>query len=308
VRNAILTNTLRYLNLSCVYRQSRRRVTNLHLTRYFNVVELDDSSVGACMSYFNLPDSTLASAEELLSRFLEIDVFAVCDESAASDVLCACIPNDLQRYLVVTSVTATIANALSSPLIRAGGDDVFEVLSHRPAGWFDGIESALIVGFGGYLRTLIMEEHVKRIHVVDLGYDHRRSVIEEKLEIFRKRFSKKTITASSGFDSSIKCRDFDLVSITGSTLCNGTLEGILETARPDALMVLQGQSASLHPCVLFRCGIRWIATTVKPSMVGKIATRGEYSGESLRSILEGTLPWIYLARRERFNDRAFASQ
>jgi Putative heavy-metal chelation len=294
MRNPILVNTLLFLNE--IYGKDKS-LGQLYLTRYFTVVKLNDGSVGACMSYYELPDSTLAEAEELLLSRLKIDAFAVCDESATNEALLACIPDDRQRYLVVTSVTATIASALSSPLIRGGGDEIFEISVRRRSAWFDGIESALLVGFGGYLSALAKDARVKRIHVVDWRYARSRDMIEGELAIFRGQFPNKTISASSDFDSSIQCRDFDLVSITGSTLCNGTLEGILESARSDARILLNGQSASVHPHILFQSGICVVSTTVKPGMVEEIAARRDYSGEALRPMLEGFLPWIHLVKR-----------
>ena len=47
----------------------------------------------------------------------------------------------------------------------------------------------------------------------------------------------------------------DVLVITGTTLINGTLEGILELARPDAQVILLGPTASILPHALFRRGV-----------------------------------------------------
>lgn len=49
--------------------------------------------------------------------------------------------------------------------------------------------------------------------------------------------------------------DADLLVVTGTTLLNGTLEGILELARPDAQVLVMGPSASLLPSAFFKRGV-----------------------------------------------------
>ncbi len=43
--------------------------------------------------------------------------------------------------------------------------------------------------------------------------------------------------------------------ITGTTLINGTLEGILEIARPDTKVVVVGPTASILPHAFFKRGV-----------------------------------------------------
>lgn len=49
--------------------------------------------------------------------------------------------------------------------------------------------------------------------------------------------------------------DADVLVITGTTLINGTLEGILGLARPDAQVVVLGPSASILPHAFFKRGV-----------------------------------------------------
>ena len=53
----------------------------------------------------------------------------------------------------------------------------------------------------------------------------------------------------------------DVVGITGSTLANGTLQGLLDLCRPDAFVVLIGPTAPLSP-VLFDYGVDVICGAV----------------------------------------------
>jgi hypothetical protein len=190
---------------------------------------------------------------------------------------------------------ASIASALSARLLLAGGDEWFRVAHRRPTNWTNDAESALVVGFGGFLEPLISDERLRRVHVVDLSMDLRS---EWALEVaaWTTQYPTKSITASTHLESASSLRDFDLISITGSTLCNGTLEYFLANARDDANVILQGQSASIHPRMFFEAGVNWVATTLKPPTLGRM-TRGSHDGEVLRPILQGGLPWVYLLPR-----------
>src|SRR5215831_10122355 len=292
--NSILADTLAYLKE--LPNLSKRRIAELHLSRYFTVVELDDGSVGSCMSYYWLPDSTLAEAESQISKCIAPDLFAVTDQSALNEALANQIPNEAQRYFVVTSLAASVASALSAQFIAMGGNAVFEVVKNRPVDWVDGVDTALVIGFGGYLGPLAAEKGISKLHVVDLTYDRRRANLDAQITSYREKFPGKTITVSTQLGDGNQLRDFDLVSITGSTLSNGSLEGILAETRNDSRVILQGQSAGLYPKYLFQRGINWIATTIKPRELTRRA-RGDYSGSALRPLLEGGLPWVYLLPR-----------
>jgi hypothetical protein len=294
--NSILEDTLGYLK--GLPELSKRQIAELHLSRYFTTVELDDGSVGSCMSYYWLPDSTLAEAELQIAKCIADDPFAVADQSVLTEALRDRIPNDAQRYFLLTSLAASIANALSARLIERGGNGVFEVVKNRPADWVDGVETALVIGFGGYLEPLAAERTISKLHILDLTYDRRQAKLDAQISGYRERFPGKTITVSTRLNGRDQLRDFDLVSITGSTLSNGSLEGILAGARNDSKLILQGQSASLYPKYLFQSGISWVATTIKTTALSKLA-RGDYSGRSLRPLLEGGLPWVYILPRDK---------
>ncbi len=47
----------------------------------------------------------------------------------------------------------------------------------------------------------------------------------------------------------------DVLVVTGTTIINGTLEEILELARPDAQVVVMGPSASILPAAFFKRGV-----------------------------------------------------
>jgi hypothetical protein len=286
----ILLDILKYLE----GRNMEARLSELHLTRFFTTVELDDGSVGACASYYKLADHVLDVLEHRL-RGECLNPFVVQDVELLQTIVGECVPDEQQRNCLVASLMCTVASALTAPVIRRGGDEWFEVEQRRPMNWIDGAETALVVGFGGYLEPLIAEDKIKTVHVIDLVYD-RKPEFGVKVSEWSARYPSKTITASTHLEGTDQLSGFDLISITASTLCNGTLEYFLANVREDAIVILQGQSGSLHPKVLFEAGVKWVATTLKPGILGRMS-RGGHDGDEMRSMLQGGLPWIYLLRR-----------
>lgn len=69
----------------------------------------------------------------------------------------------------------------------------------------------------------------------------------------------------------------DVLVITGTTLINGTLEGILRLARPDAQVVVLGPTASILPQAFFRRGVNILggdAITDPQKMLDTLAEGG----------------------------------
>jgi hypothetical protein len=288
MKNPTLLRILKHLENSKI----KRELTEIHLTRFFTTVELDDGSVGACMSYYRLSDAVLDIVERRI-QLTYSNPFEVGNADSFRGLIAEQVPSENQRDCLIASVTATVISALSAPAIRSGGDEWFVVDRHRPSNWTNGAESALVVGFGGFLEPLVFEERIKSVHVVDFSYDVMKNDWGARIDEWAAKNPAKRITGSRSLDPATRLRDFDLVSITGSTLCNGTLEYFLAHVRHDAVVILQGQSASLHPKVLFELGIKWIATTLKPQFLGRLAGR-DHGGEEMRPLLQGGLPWIYL--------------
>ena len=67
----------------------------------------------------------------------------------------------------------------------------------------------------------------------------------------------------------------DVVAITGTTLTNHTLESLLPLCRPDAFVILLGDTAPLSP-ILFDYGITAISGTVadQPDVVLRHISQG----------------------------------
>jgi hypothetical protein len=261
---------------------AEREVRFVHLNNYFTVVELDDTSVGACMSSFRISVEDLAEKQRAIHSQLEKDplLFNTTHPHAISDGLAG-------------SIRAAVANALSAPLLRAGEDQFFTSTNDFPSHFFVGVEYAVVIGFGGYLDYLVRKTNVERLHVSDLSYGSRRERMEQTLTRYRRMRRDVKFSISDGTDSATHLKKADFVSITGSTLTNGTFDDLIAECQSCKKVVLQGQSASIHPKKLFESGIQLVATTLKNRSIAKAAF-WDPTGDTLRPFLEGGLPSIYL--------------
>ena len=293
IRQSILERTLGHLR--SVVREPVP-VREVHLTRYFTIVEVSGGRVGTCMSSFNLTDARLSIIEDGLMEQFGGNALDVVDRELVYQLVRPRTPEASQANLVASAFLAAIASALSVDIIREGGDTRFHV-SDRPPAFPSDVETALVIGFGGYFDELAAMPSTRHIHVADLAYHRRRSAMDEQMESYRRRFPGKRLTIS-GAARDAEMQGYELVCISGSTLGNGTLDRVLSGIDRRATVVLQGQSASIHPVALFDAGVTWIATTVKPPALTLLA-RGDYSGKRCRELLEGGLPWLYLLPRGR---------
>ena len=266
-----------------------RSIQTVSLTPYFTVVQLDDGHVGAAMSYYRDSESltkvvpTPSRADPLLLDWLFHDPAPVAELGARAE----------QGWHLVRSLRTAVLSALSARLLRDGGAVGFEVVSVPPINPFAEARRAVVIGFGGYMDRLAEAPRIEHLHVCDLGYASRRAEMEGFAEACHSRHPQKRITFSDGSDAEARIKASDLLAITGSALCNGTMERLLSYARGGPVVVVQGQSASVHPRPFFRRGVQMVATTLKPPELAAEAA-ADPSGQRLRPFLEGGLPWVYL--------------
>lgn len=295
--NRLLCDTLARLALR-PYSQERE-VTHISLSRSFSVITLDDGSVGACMGYYSLSAESLVEVESRLRRLIPAPALSFPSRVAAELSISALEAG--QSAYVATSILASTTSALSAPLIRDGGDETFQVTAEQPAAWLRA-RHVLIIGYGGYLRSCAALPNIKTIHLADLCYDHDLSPslsasIDNTIQALRIQWPAKTIFASRSVFPDKLWRNYDLVAITGSTLCNGSLEKILACCDPGATIIVQGQSVSIHPGALFESGVTYVSTTLKPTELTE-ACNGDYRGDAIARFVEDGLPWLYLTPRE----------
>ncbi|MBI4854399.1 MAG: hypothetical protein HY819_21585 [Acidobacteria bacterium] len=288
--NMILHETLAFLEIRKLI--VGKSIRSISLTPYFTVVQLDDGSVGAAMSYYSQSDELCKLIPSIIS-FIEQDPLLLRGLFYEDDLLTRLGVSTREAQLLANSLRTAIISALSFPCLESGGDGTFVVSQKFPFNPFAEAKRAVVIGFGGYIDALAKADQIKHLHISDLqcstnNYMHR------TIAKYQNYFPRKNFTFSDGTDIKYQVENADVVTITGSTLCNGTLEEILEYTKSRAIVVVQGQSASIYPMSLFNRGVNLVVTTLKPSILVQLAANDK-SGQNLRPYLERGLPSIYLS-------------
>jgi hypothetical protein len=251
----------------------------------FNIVRLNNGAVGASLNYYEFVNPTdRTDVETMLFKKLGNDPL----------LLKHLLKSDLP-YLLTLSLKTAILSALSRDHICSNPN--IECKTRMDTSFFSQVKSATIIGYGGYLRMLINHPAIRYIHISDLIFKNDRAgndVIDSEIANFRNTFPDKTITVSNGDDNDERIGSSDLVSITGSALCNGTMDELLSFANNCKYTIVQGQSAAIFPEVLFERGVSLVATALKPNNLLQIANNDP---SLCHKLLEGALPYTFLYPR-----------
>jgi len=267
-------------------------IRDIYVSNFFNAIQLSDDSVGACMCYASFStDASPVSVREDLLGMLQSDPLLI-------DYLFSKSTCDLLKL----SLQACVVSALSQKPILESAD--ISRSDDMDVSFFDNAASAVVVGFGGYLDYIVTKTAIDHIVVTDLLYgkpDRHEwtSFVNASLDRYKKAYPQKSVIISTDCTSTSLFAKADLVSITGSALCNGTLDGLLKKSSDCKKIILQGQSAAIYPVILFDKGISVVATTIKPQDMLSIAMK-DYP--KFKSLLEGGLPWIFLTPRTPVGD------
>ncbi len=260
----------------------RLQITDVYLSGFFSAIQLSDAAVGAAMSYFgDIAPTELAATRNSL--------VALCTEQPLLDKLLW--ERDAATPLV-WNLRSCLASALSFPLLRSSADFTLEPGPFRPR--WNGLSSATVVGFGGFLDYIIRRTAIPVVHVCDLGYRGRQREMDSAIDAYGRAFPFKAITISDGSDRRLRLGSADIVTITGSAFCNGTMDELIELSAGARELMVQGQSASMFPMPLFDRGVTAVVTTLKPPNLIETATT-RFS--RFHHLLESGLPEIVMRPR-----------
>ena len=111
---------------------------------------------------------------------------------------------------------------------------------------------------GGSVRRKLSEhDDIRFLHIADLGYHSRQREMDTQIEVYRRQAPQKVMTVSDGSDMAQRLGEVDLLCITGSAVCNGTMEEVLQRSRGCPQIVVQGQApACIHSLCSAQCGSR----------------------------------------------------
>jgi hypothetical protein len=251
-----------------------RRIAGFVPTATFFAVALDDGSAGWCFSYAGLPPGEAARRYADLTRRS--------DDPLLRDRL---FPADGADPFVAP-VRAALLSALAAPVWRAPARFGFEAHDGVPDALIGGAGRALVIGFGGLMFSLLAQPALRSLHVADLTYPDRRAEMEAVRDAMALARPGTSVTLSDGADGRQRFAEAELVAITGSALANGTMDGLLARVRDGTVVLVQGQSAAVHPAPLFRRGVAAVISPDKPAAMLEAARR-DPSGAALAPWVEG---------------------
>jgi uncharacterized protein (DUF4213/DUF364 family) len=260
---------------------SQLRIDDLHVCSPFAAVQLSDGSIGSAGNYAVQNHTAGYQPARIREEYLE----SIEKDPLLLDTLCD------DRSLVGLSVQVAILSALSQSLLNATVLRAF-ALSCKPvvaqreaiAGVLKSGDSVSLIGFGGGLDALCTSDRVDHLYVCDFMFQQ-----HEYREIAWRRIKRlggdqSRVTLVDGVCSGEVVALSDICFITGSALCNGTMEALLSQARKCREVVIQGPSCSLWPMEFFRCSVTLVLTTRKTVAefeAGKLPGDGIYNFSDL---------------------------
>ena len=182
------------------------------------------------------------------------------------------------------AVTMAILNALSAPLCQPerAAELGFAVLAGRlPLASFWGTGTSLaVVGCGGFLEEAVRLPWLRQVSCLDLNFvtpqrsERYRAYLQQVVDPQRES---KEIVLDDGSGAERILAETDLLCVSGSTLCNDTLDSLLQAAGPCRAVVLEGHSAGLWPGLVQPYGVHHVVRTPVDLPVAALLRR--YAGQ-----------------------------
>lgn len=241
------------------------RIEEIYLRSYFTVLTLCDGSIGSAGNYD--VQGPLTGTAKYDPSSVERDLL----EKVEEDPL---LLHHLtgRNELFETSLYVSVVSALSQELLSPSYLRDYGLRIRKMDGWGAMLrkltranDTVTLIGFGGGL-TVFLRSRVKRLYVSDLAFQDEATLAFavrelEKLITQHAFEGEVVLTDSENIGSTIA--DSDLVFITGSALCNETMEGLLDHSMGCREIIVQGPSASIFPVELFNRKVTHLFTTVK---------------------------------------------
>ena len=243
--------------------ESWPQLSDLCLDSLHAAVELSDGSRGLALNYDQEGHQQLSLSllRRLGQRLLE---------RSKQDPLLGETLFGLDDSPTLRSVAVALVNALYASL-QSGGQVVLP--GRLPLQSFAGLARHIaIVGFGGYLDEALHLPWLETVTCFDLNFsteERRRQYLPYVQSVVEPRRAHMNVHLSDGRDQQEKLATAEVVCISGSTLCNDSLQPLLEQSLAAEHVLLEGHSAGLFPEALDRWKVH---TVVRTSLDLPVAT------------------------------------
>ena len=231
-------------------------IDDLCLDSLFLSVRLKDGSSGAAMNYDleGVPDITPTQIDHTRQRILE--------KLPGDPLLWDYLHTGDSDSLAHQALWVAILSALSSPILQnperlkqlgLKSQNGRIPLQHFQA---QGVRKVTIIGFGGYLEEALTQDWLETVYCCDfLALDENFQRYNPYPFRIKEEAEKRglQVVYDDGQNASALIDEADLICLSASTLCNGSLEALLP---PDPrIVILEGPSGGVLPGPLFERGV-----------------------------------------------------
>ena len=227
------------------------RIEDLCLDSLFASVRLNDSSVGVALNYDLEGDATLTLKQVDETRQFLLGMLA--EQPLLWDFLCQPTESLGQMALLVSVMAALSApilqsNARLAPLGLSAVDGRIPLKSFRHLG----AKRVTVVGFGGYLEEALQQDWLTHVACCDFNANNPEFKRKNPYPFQLYEQAKMDVLYDDGGQTLRLIEEADIVCITASTLCNGTLESLLSKSK---VVIVEGPSGGVLPQPLFERGV-----------------------------------------------------
>lgn len=269
------------------------KIAEFHICSPFSTVLLNDGSIGSAGNYDVQNHTPNFNPDSLKRKYQK----AIPEDSLLEKTL----RNDFT--LTSLSLRVAIISALSQSLLGNETLSRFELNCrdiHKPEDVLESIlqsnDSVIIFGFGGLLEAIYQSKKFASLVVCDVLFDHAwfldRARKKLKLMSINPRFVK--LISPKSANRFVSCSH--VCFITGSALCNGTMENLLTLASPCREVVIQGPSCSLFPLEFFKRSATSVLTTRKKKIELECSQQRD---ESIYQVVDRHYMVIYRNENQR---------
>lgn len=244
---------------SCIYRVRQQEwaalaIADICLDNLFVSIRLNDGSVGAAMNYDleGAHSITYAQVDQTRRELLE---------RLQRDPLLWEYLRQPSDSLGRQALFVALLSALSAPklldvawLDRQGWSSTAQRISLRS---FQHLKprTVTVVGFGGFLEEALAQDWLEQVNCIDFLANDPEFQRINPYPFELKDKAKMQVIYDDGTNGRALIDESDIVCISASTLCNGSLESLLPSPRDRRIVILEGPSGGVLPGPLFERGV-----------------------------------------------------
>ena len=232
---------------------SKLGIQDLWLDNLFSSVRLNDGAVGLALNYDQEGFRQISPA---ISHETRVRLLKMCSQQP---LLWELLNGPIQSTTLQSLLVALLA-ALSAPILSSASElGGLGLVSQEGRVSLNALREygskVTVIGGGGYIEEAMQLDWIERLACCDFNFakpelNHRYDGLYQRF-----RSSKTEVLIDSGENSLSLLESSDIICLTASTLCNGTLDDLLTVVPKGAAVVLEGPSGGVLPTPLFNRGV-----------------------------------------------------